>query len=214
MEKIIFKTITSKEEISVVLDKIESYSGVRLPMTYALDSKIVGVFLHDQLVAGYMIVTKSDFRSLLFVPDQIKKTNQFFENEKYEMMEVNGLWISPALKKPSLQVRVWMHLIIDIFVSRKKYVLLLRNTRNKAMERFFSMANPTELYVGAPLLMVGENTHDEIQVSYTTRWSIVLNIHKYYLELRDRQHRADRFSKQRDYARTLKRSESEFLLVD
>jgi len=45
--------------------------------------------------------------------------------------------------------------------------------------------------------MAGENTHNEIQVSYTTRWKIVLNIHKYMWELRNRNRRADQFAKHR-----------------
>ncbi len=87
----------------------------------------------------------------------------------------------------------------------------MRNIHNKSMDRFMSMANPTHLYEGSPLLMAGENTHNEIQVSYATRWSIVLNARKYWLELRNRQRRAEQFQKQREYVRTLKQSEAEFV---
>lgn len=211
MEKITFKTIESVSDTALYLDKVENYTGVRLPLLYANNSKIVGVFLHDKLVAGYMLVTNPNFRSLRFVPDSIKQKESFFLKDQYEMMEVNGLWIGPTLKKPSLQMKVWINMVKDIFLCRKKYVLLMRDIRNKNMERFMSMANPTHLYEGSPLLMAGENTHNEIQVSYATRWNIVLNAHKYWLELRNRQRRAEQFEKQRDYARALKQSEAEFV---
>ena len=55
-------------------------------------------------------------RSLLFVPDEAKRNNKFFKNEEFEMMEVNGLWIGPALKSPSMQLKGWGHLIKDIFI--------------------------------------------------------------------------------------------------
>ena len=87
----------------------------------------------------------------------------------------------------------------------------MRDIRNQSMDRFMSMTNPTHLYEGSPLLMAGENTHNEIQVSYATRWSIVLNAHKYWLELRNRQRRAAQFEKQRDYTRALKQSEAELV---
>ena len=87
-------------------------------------------------------------RSLLFVPDEAKRNNKFFKNEEFEMMEVNGLWIGPALKSPSMQLKVWGHLIKDIFMSRKQFVLLMQNSNDKCMERFMSMANPTCIYEG------------------------------------------------------------------
>ena len=87
----------------------------------------------------------------------------------------------------------------------------MRDVRNRSMERFFEMAKPSHLYEGAPTLMSGDNSHGEIQVSYTTRWSIVLNAHKYWRELRSRQRRAEQFAKQQSYVRALKQSEVEFV---
>ena len=98
MEKLTFKTLTSQEEIEFVLQKVESNHGVRLPTEYANNSKIVGAFLQGQLSACYMLVTRPEFRSLLFVPDHIKKSSELLQNDKFEMMEVNGLWIGPSLK--------------------------------------------------------------------------------------------------------------------
>lgn len=210
-QRLIFRTIKSDDETSKVLDKIESYSGVRLPIDYASNAKIVGVFLHNQLSACYMLVTKPSFRSLAFVPDQVKKTGELFQKDPYEMMEVNGLWIGPAIKKPTMQLQIWTHLIIDIFKSRKKYVLLMRDSRTKSMRKFINMANPISLYKGAPFLMAGDKSHEDIQVSYTTRWKIVLNSHKYIAELWNRHKRAEAFAKQRDLMRTLKQSEAEYV---
>ena len=197
MEKLKFKIINSAEDIDLFLDKVEGYTNVKLPHEYASRSKIVGVYSGKKLVAGYMIVTQPTFRSLLFVPDKTKSSHEFFRNEHFEMMEVNGLWIGPALKTPAQQLRVWFHLVADIFMSRKNYVLLMRDARNKTMDRFLSMAYPTKIYAGSPILMADQKTHDTIEVSYTTRWKIVLNFHKYYMELLRRQKRAALFAKTR-----------------
>ncbi len=210
MEKLVFKTITTPEETELVLQKIESNLGVRLPTNYAYNSKIVGAFLKEQLCACYMLVTRPSFRSLLFVPDQVKNQSKLLQNEEYEMMEVNGLWIGPALKDPSMQLRVWGHLIKDIFTSKKRFVLLMQNSNNKCMERFMSMANPECIYEGEPLVMAGENTHKTIRVSFTTRWSIILNVPRYLKELLQRRQRAHMFSKKQSYLRSLKHSRSEF----
>lgn len=210
MEKLAFRTITTKEETEIVLQKIEANLGVRLPIDYANNSKVVGVFYQGQLSACYMLVTRPKFRSLLFVPDQAKQSSALFENEEFEMMEVNGLWIGPSLKSPTLQLRVWGHLIRDIFMSKKRFVLLMQNSNNKCMEKFMSMANPKCIYEGEPLVMAGEKTHKKIRVSFTTRWSIVLNVPKYLRELYQRQQRAQDFSRKQDYLRSLKHSKSEF----
>ncbi len=197
MEKLDFKTISETRELDLFLDKIEHHTGVRLPMDYVNRSKVVGVFLHDRIVAGYMLVTAPAFRSLLFVPDKVKAEDPLFANDEFEMMEVNGLWISPSLKTPNLQVRVWAHLIKDIFFARKKYVLVMRNSKNRVMEKLTNMANPTIIYKGRPQLLGGENTHESIEVGFTTRWSIVLNSHRYIKELWRRQRKAAKFAVQR-----------------
>lgn len=211
MEKLTFRNITSGSEMSLFLDKVENYTDVRLPTNYASSSKIVGAFLHDKMVAGYMIVTKPNFRSLLFVPDSVKKTRSFFSIDHYEMMEVNGLWIGPAIKTPQLQFKIWMQLAKDVFFSKKKYVLLMSSSKNKNIKRLHSLTNPKVLYKGAPNILVGDKTHSTIQVSYTTRWSIVFNFPKYLLELRRREHRAEQFRTNHTYVRELKTSNAEFV---
>ena len=200
MKNIKFRTITDKNGIENVLDIVERYSGVRLPTEYANRNKVVGAFLQDKLVATYMVITKPDFRSLMFVPsDNWKKTNLSVTDD-YDMMEINGLWISPALKTPLMQGRIWAHLIKDIFMSKKKYVLLMRDSRNKIMERFLNMANPTTLYDGPPMLLAGSTSLEKLQVSLTTRWGIILNCHKYVGEIRSRMKRAKEFEKARSYS--------------
>ncbi|MDA1371417.1 MAG: hypothetical protein O2971_11745 [Proteobacteria bacterium] len=211
MDTVKFRTIEDPLETKLILDNIERYSGVRLPLQYIKSSRVVGAFLHNQLVASYMLITNPNFRSLMFLPDEVRRANAFFAKDQYEMMEVNGLWISPTLKTPALQIRVWMQLIRDIFLCRKKYVLLMRDVRNKSMDRFMGMANPLALYQGPPILMAGENTHKSIQVSYTTRWKIVLNFHKYIKELRNRQRRAESSAKLRTTLRGLRQSEAKYV---
>lgn len=204
MDKLDFRTIVDKKTKEKVVEKIHSYTGVMLPESYVNQSRIVGVFLHDQMVAGYMLVTRPGFRSLLFVPDRTKQENELLSNSQSEFMEVNGLWISPALKKPSLQMRVWFNLVWDIFSCGKKYVLLMRNLNNKSMERFMAMSNPTSIYEGEPFVMAGQETHEKIEVSYTTRWSLVTNSYKYIAELARRNRKATNFARQNGVVKSLK----------
>lgn len=202
MDKLKFRKLSSNEEVEQYISIVESYSGVRLPRTYVDKSKIVGVFLQDKLAAGYMLVTKPDFRSLLFVPDQIKKTHEFFEKDQYEMMEVNGLWVGPAIRLPKHRFQIWLRLVIDIFSCRKKYLLLMSNSKNKVIQNLHSLANPTELYVGAPLSMAGDKTHENIRISFTTRWNCLLNLPRLSTTMKTREGRLSSLFKQRIFART------------
>ncbi|HJO11069.1 MAG: hypothetical protein QGG67_16370 [Gammaproteobacteria bacterium] len=202
MEKLKFRTISSNQETNLFLKKIENHTEVRLPLNYATNGKIVGVFIHKQLVAGYMLITKPGFRSLLFVPEKIKNSHRLFLKDQYEMMEVNGLWISPTVKTPHMQYKIWINLVKDIFFSRKKYLLLMCDANNKTIEHIHSLTSPEPLYEGKPNIMAGEKTHTSIRVSYTTRWNIVLNIPKYWMELKSRERRAKESARQRDLART------------
>ncbi len=206
MEKLDFRVIKDKKTKKQVLSKIHNYTGVMLPNEYLEQSKTVGVFLHDQLVAGYILVTRPDFRSLLFVPDKLKEESRIFSNNQYDCMEINGLWISPALKTPILQMKVWFKLVWDIFTCKKQYVLLMRNLNNKSMARFMTMANPIDIYSGEPFVMAGQETHEQIHVSYTTRWKLITNSYKYFFELLRRNSKAINFSRQSGVVKYLKQS--------
>lgn len=197
MEKLRFKTLQSEAELEEVVSKIESHTGVRLPTAYLKKCKVVGAFLGKNLAGGYLLVTNPSFRSLMFVPDRAKAQDAFFGEDQFDMMEVNGLWLGSTLKTPELQARFWLKLIFDIFTCRKKYILLMRNIKTKSMERYFAMLNSKSLYRGVPQLIGEQNSHSEIDVSFTTRWSLLINLPKYVLEYRDRRKRAQIFDSER-----------------
>ena len=203
-----FKVLTTEGEIESYLNKFESFVGVKLPYDYSLRSTIVGVYKKDEMIAGYMLVTKPQFRSLMFVPDAIKDSNEFFKNDQYEMMEVNGVWISAAVKSATEQYKIWSHLIWDIFLARKKYVLLMADLRNTNVRNIHSLTNPELLYEGAPMLMAGAQSHSSIRVSFTTRWQMLLNIPKYYFAYKDRAKRSTRRAKVRAFSRTMREAQS------
>lgn len=207
MEAIKYKTLSTEIEIDNYLKKFESFVGVKLPYDYSMRSKIIGVFRGNDMIGGYMLVTKPQFRSLMFVPDAVKNAHPFFQNDQYEMMEVNGVWISAAVKSAFDQYRIWSHMLMDVFLAKKKYVLLMADMRNSNIRNIHSMMNPELLYEGAPMLMAGATSHSSIRVSVTTRWQMLLNIPKYYLAYRDRARRSTERAKVRAFARIVREAE-------
>lgn len=208
METIKFKTLSKESEIDMYLSKFEGFVGVRLPYDYSMRSTIVGAFKGDDMIGGYMLVTKPQFRSLMFVPDQVKQQGKFFKNDQYEMMEVNGVWISAAVKSAADQYRFWMKMIVDIFMARKKFILLMADLRNANVRNIHSMTNPELLYEGPPMLMAGTQSHSTIRVSYTTRWQMILNMPRYFMEYRNRERRSTKRLKEREYVRSLRQAQS------
>jgi len=207
MEAIKFKTLTAEGEIETYLKKFEGFVGVKLPYDYTMRSEIIGVFRGSEMIGGYMLVTKPQFRSLMFVPDTVKSAHPFFQNDQYEMMEVNGVWISAAVKSAFDQYLIWSHMLMDVFLARKKFVLLMADLRNSNIRNIHSLMNPELLYEGAPILMAGTSSHSTIRVSVTTRWQMLLNIPKYYLAYRDRARRSSKRAKVRAFSRMAREAE-------
>lgn len=204
MEAIKFKTLTTEIEIESYLNKFESFVGVKLPYDYSMRSKMVGAYKGDAMVGGYMLVTKPQFRSLMFVPAHVKDSHAFFQNDQFEMMEVNGVWISASVKSAAQQFRIWTYMLWDIFSARKKYILLMADLRNSNIRNIHNMTNPETLYEGAPMLMAGAASHDRIRVSVTTRWQMLLNVPKYYLAYRARARRSSERAKLREFDRDVR----------
>jgi len=201
MEAIKFKTLTSEQDIDLFLSRFESYVGVKLPYDYAQRSTFVAGFKGGEMVGGYMLVTKPEFRSLMFVPDAVRAEHEFFGNDSYDMMEINGVWMSASLKTAAEQFGIWLRLILDAFKCRKQYVLLMANQRNLNIRHVHAMTGAKDIYEGEPMLMAGEKSHSTIRVSYTTRWSLLLNVPRYWFEYKSRERRFHRRLKQRAYSR-------------
>lgn len=201
MEAIKFKTLTNDQDIDTFLSRFESYVGVKLPYDYAQRSTFVAGFRGEEMVGGYMLVTRPEFRSLMFVPDAVRAEHDFFKNDSYDMMEINGVWMSASLKTAAEQFGIWLRLILDAFKCRKQYVLLMANQRNLNIRHVHAMTGAKDIYEGEPMLMAGEKSHSTIRVSYTTRWSLLLNVPRYWLEYKSRERRFHRRLKQRAYSR-------------
>ncbi|OFE11051.1 hypothetical protein PHACT_14375 [Pseudohongiella acticola] len=201
MEAIKFKTLTNDHDIDMFLSRFESYVGVKLPYDYAQRSTFVAGFKGSEMVGGYMLVTKPEFRSLMFVPDAVREEHEFFRNDSYDMMEINGVWMSASLKTASEQFGIWLRLILDAFKCRKQYVLLMANQRNLNIRHVHAMTGAKDIYEGEPMLMAGEKSHSTIRVSYTTRWSLLMNVPRYWFEYKSRERRFHRRLKQRAYSR-------------
>lgn len=201
MEAIKFKTLTNDQDIDMFLSRFESYVGVKLPYDYAHRSTFVAGYKGDEMVGGYMLVTKPEFRSLMFVPDAVRAQHDLFKNDSYDMMEINGVWMSASLKTAAEQFGIWLRLILDAFKCRKQYVLLMANQRNLNIRHVHAMTGAKDIYEGEPMLMAGEKSHSSIRVSYTTRWSLLLNVPRYWFEYKSRERRFHRRLKQRAYSR-------------
>ena len=204
MGAIKFRTLVTESEIETYLNKFEGYVGVKLPYDYSMRSEIIAAFMGDEMIAGYMLVTKPEFRSLMFVPDSVKNENKFFKNDKYDMMEVNGVWISAAVKSAAIQYRIWIKMMWDVFAARKTFILLMADLRNANIKNIHDLTAPELLYEGAPMLMAGNKSHNNIRVSYTTRWQIILNLPRYWMTYKARERKSATRSKQRAFARMAK----------
>ena len=203
MEKLTFREIETRIETELFIEKFHVAAGVKLPLDYVENSQLVGAFLHEKMVAGYMIVTSPGYRSLMFVPDEIKNSNEFFKNNQNDMLEVNGLWLSPAIKTPKQQFKVWFHMARNVVTSRKKYVLLMSNSKNKNIQSLHGLINSVPIYEGSPNLMIGDESHQTIKVGYTTPWDCFACIPKYWIAVvknRQRRLRLKVLSKKRQLA--------------
>jgi hypothetical protein len=82
----------------------------------------------------------------MFIPDSVKNTHPLFKNDSYDMMEINGVWISASLKEVLEHFTVWMRMVWDILKCPKHYILLRANKRNTNFRNVHAMTAATDLY--------------------------------------------------------------------
>lgn len=78
----------------------------------------------------------------------------------------------------------------------------MSSSKNKNIEYLHSLTNPETLYEGSPDLMVGDKSHSNIRLAFTTRWNCFLCIPKYWVVVsKSRQRRVKIAANQRNLGR-------------
>ncbi len=174
------RNIVSDDEKEIFLDHFEHSVGVRVPRAYLDQGRIVGYFSDDgEMLGGYALIMEPGFRSLLFIPDQVKKNSAFLrENTLESFLEVNCAWLSPKVKSNMDAIRFWMHMRREILACNRTYLLVMYNRKVRYLATFYARLNPRKIYEGPTELKPGEQGHDEVFVGYVRMADMWLSLYR------------------------------------
>lgn len=174
-----FRTINAPAEVSRFLDRFNFYVGVRLPDQYAQQGTITGLYDENGiLVGGYMIITQPNFRILNMIPDAVKYEHPFFKDAALsDIVEVNGVWLARKATRGTTPKKLWIHILNDVIKTKKNYLLIMADARNKNVQLVHQDLRPKLIFQGTPELQAGVVSHKEIIVSYATRFNLLLTMY-------------------------------------
>lgn len=174
------RPIESESEKELFLENFAQFIGVRVPRKYLDQGRVTGYFSADgEMLGGYALILGPVFRSLLFIPDHVKKNSKFLsENAVESFLEVNCAWLSPKVKSNMDAIRFWMHMRREILACNRTYLLVMYNRKIRYFAAFYARSHPQKIYEGPAELRSGEQSHDEIFVGYVCRADMWLSLYR------------------------------------
>ncbi len=100
-----FRNLDSENDINSFIGGFQRETGFSLDKNYLRQGQIVGMFSREgQLVGGYCLITEPAFRSLMFLPENLK---QNVTRKLKKVAEVNGVFINKELRKQGASMTLW-----------------------------------------------------------------------------------------------------------
>jgi hypothetical protein len=131
---------------------------VSLPMEYLERSKVFGIFnKRGELVGGFLIVMTGQLRSLRSLPSKELIPDLV---DTWDIGEVNGLWLSPEVRKKSVSILFWLLVAREVIFSGKKHFIYTYTTKKKKLGDIYASVKPITLYEGETPVLEGMDESD------------------------------------------------------
>jgi hypothetical protein len=176
-----FRVLTTDAEIDHFLECFKNFVKVKLPESYSRNGSVIGVFKKNEMIGGYMLITKGPFRSLAFVPDEVKKNLRLLHDVNgTDFVEVNGFWVHEKYRRSRESLQMWLQLRKDVLATKASHLLLFYNSQAKGLAQIYeSVMNPRVIYQGAPFAnSVATTSHQEVTISLVSRLDVRLSIYR------------------------------------
>lgn len=124
----------------------------------------------DEICGGAIVVSEPPFRSLEGIPGNRDWSK--IGSEK-TIAEVNGVWLSSALKSPYLSFAFWQQLVSFLAHTKKQQFLFTFDNSNNRMRDFAAWLQPEILYSGKTKKLSGMKSSSDETIAIVSRESLL-----------------------------------------
>ncbi len=166
------KRIRGLDQALVFQKTSKKYIGIEFPLSYLRRSKIFGVFDDDnQLVGGFLIVMEGDLRSFESLPSLTCLPKKI---DRWDVAEVNSLWLSKELRKSASSIVFWLFVIFQLLISGKKYFTYTYSTSKSRLGNFYGRARPITIFEGETKILEGMKEAEVESIEVVSRFNVAI----------------------------------------
>jgi hypothetical protein len=166
------RRVRGLEEATRYQEEAKKYIGIEFPLSYLRRSKIYVIYNSKQeMLGGFLIVMEGPLRSFESLPDLTYLPKKV---DRWDVAEVNALWLSPVLRKNVFSVMFWLFVISRLLLSGRKYFTYTYSTEKFKLKEFYSRANPQTIYQGKTKALEGMAEEDFESIDIVSRSHIAM----------------------------------------
>ena len=165
------KRVRGLEEATRFQKETKEYIGIEFPLSYLRRSKIFAVYRGEKMVGGFLVVMEGPLRSFESLPNLTYLPRKV---DRWDVAEVNALWLAPELRKNALSIIFWLFVISTLLLSGRKYFTYTYSTQKYKLKEFYGRANPQTIYQGKTKVLEGMVEEDFESIDIVSRGNIAL----------------------------------------
>lgn len=136
--------LNSASEISEFKKRYEKISGLEIPESFLIDSKIYAFQKDKEIVGGFILSNKRPLRTLqIFTKNKILRS-KINSLDPSSILEVCCFWIEKKYRKKKLfPLLVWLRMAIQITRQKEKFIIY--GTNSEGLAKIYGHPKGSEL---------------------------------------------------------------------
>jgi len=128
--------VNSASDISEFKKRYEEISGLEIPESFLIDSKIYAFQKDNEIVGGFILSSKRPLRTLSLFTKNEKLRSNINSKSKSSIVEICCFWIDRRHRKNKLfTILVWLKMALT--VSQQKEKIVLYGTNSKGLAKMY-----------------------------------------------------------------------------
>ena len=190
------RLLKSEAEVNQFSISCQRWMGVRFPLSYLAQNRVIGFFTHEnELVGGFALITQPPFRVMQSLPQTAQHKITELGYTQDSLFEITGLWLHPEHKSRIANLLFYLTIYKEVLFIRRPYFIYAYSSSKPKLGQIYSVAQPITIYEGPTSLLPGMTEVDDevIQIGSVAALNTVWRSNPKFLLNRLRRQRSASF---------------------
>lgn len=149
------RALNSETELNEFVDHAEKWIGIRFPLEYLRDNRVMALF--DETGAmrgGYALIDRGQLRVVQSLPESA--TQDLFEQfDRDSLFELTALWLDRKNRSKIASFHFFFRMYFELTKVKRPYFIYAYPVEKSRLGEIYSICKPVKIHTGPTLQLLG-----------------------------------------------------------